>query len=325
MPDSPLIDRRALVGLALAAAPAEALAQPTSAATDPDEIIYLWPSRPPGAPAILPAESVTDRVASSGFQDRYAERIGQPRLTVFRPSRPNGAAVLVIPGGAYVRVVIDKEGFETARRLADAGVTAFVLRYRLPAEGGADGPNVPLQDAQRAIRLTRAGAGRFGVDPRRVAVMGFSAGGHVAAALCTRHAAQVYPPAEPADALDARPDLAALIYPVIDMSPPNAHVGSREKLLGRTPTAAQEAAYSPHRHVNPATPPTFLVHALDDAAVPVANSLAYLAALLAAQVPAEAHLFEVGGHGFGIRLADGKPAAAWPELFLAWARSHGLF
>jgi acetyl esterase/lipase len=322
MPKPPEIDRRCLVGLALAAAPVLAAAQEPD---DPREVVELWPGTPPGAPETLPQDQITDRVATSGFQDRYATRVGRPRMTVFRPARPNGAAVLIAPGGTYVRVVIDKEGFETARRLAEAGITAFVLRYRLPIDGWADKADVPLQDAQRALRLIRVGAPRYGIDPQRVAVMGFSAGGHVAASLSTRHSVRTYRPVDAADAQDARPNLSALIYPVIDMTLPHANQGSRESLLGRAPTPDQEAAYSLQRRVDKTTPPTFLVHAWDDVSVPVENSLGYLAALRAAGVPAEAHLFEEGGHGFGIRLIQGKPAAAWPDLFLAWAERRGLF
>ena len=154
--------------------------------------------------------------------------------------------------------------------------------------------------------------------------MGFSAGGHVAASLAARHGAQVYAPFDAADQLDARPDLSALLYPVIDMAKPFAHAGSRTALLGASPTSATEALYSAHRHVDATTPPTFIVHAWDDPAVPTENSLGYLAALRAAKVPAEAHVFEDGGHGFGIYLARGKPAAAWPDLFLAWAGRRGF-
>jgi acetyl esterase/lipase len=267
---------------------------------------------------------VTDRIKTSGFQDRFVTGIARPTLTVFRPARPSGAAALIIPGGGYIRVVIDKEGFEVGHRLAAAGITGFVLRYRLPTDGWADAADVPLQDAQRAMRLIRAGAARFGVDPARVCAMGFSAGGHVSASLATRHGAAVYAPVDAADREPARPDLSGLFYPVMTMARPFAHEGSREALLGKAPTPAQEAAYSPERHVTPETPPTFLVHAWDDPAVPIENSLGYLTALRAAKVGAEAHLFEAGGHGFGIWLARGKPAAAWPELFLAWARSHQL-
>ena len=316
--------RRALIGLAAAAAATPALAAAPETPPDPTETVPLWPGRPPGARAVLPREEIVDRVKTSGFQDRYVTGIGRPLITVFRPARPNGAAVLIAPGGGYIRVVIDKEGFEVGHRLAAAGITSFVLRYRLPAEGWDDAADVPLQDAQRAMRLIRAGASRFGVDPQRICAMGFSAGGHVAATLATGSAAQAYGPVDDADRLDARPDLSALMYPVIDMARPFAHAGSRTALLGGSPSRAAELAHSPHRHIGPSTPPTFLVHANDDPAVPTENSLNYLAALRAAKVPAEAHIFEEGGHGFGIGLAKGKPAAAWPELFLAWAGRHGF-
>lgn len=312
------IDRRSLLAITAATAASPAAAD----ASDPTETVRIWPGRPPGAPTPPPLEAITDRIATSGFQDRYVTGIATPLMTVFRPARPSGAAALLIPGGGYIRVVVDKEGFEVARRLNNAGVTCFVLRYRLPTDGWTDRADCALQDAQRAMRLIRAGAANFGVDPSRVCAMGFSAGGHVAASLATGHARATYAPVDAADALSARPDLSALLYPVIDMAPPNAHAGSREALLGPAPSPAQEHAASPHRHVTTDTPPTFLAHAADDPSVPVDNTLGYLAALRAARVRAEAHIFEEGGHGFGIRLARGKPCAAWPDLFLAWAAAH---
>jgi acetyl esterase/lipase len=314
-------DRRAVLGAAGAFAASRAL---SATPPDPTEVMPLWPGPPPGAPRELPREKIVDRAATSGFQDRYVTGVGAPLMTVFRPARPNGAAVLMIPGGGYVRVVIDKEGFEVGHRLSAAGITVFVLRYRLPGEGWARAADAPLQDAQRAVRLIRFQSRRLGIDAGRLAVLGASAGGHVAASLATRAAEPAYPPIDAADALGARPDLCALLYPVIAMSPPFAHAGSRQALLGPSAAPETEAAFSPDRHVGPQVPPTFLVHAWDDPAVPIENSLGYLAALRTAKVPAEAHLFEEGGHGFGIRLAQGKPAAAWPELFLAWASRRGL-
>lgn len=309
------LDRRTLITLATTAAAAPALAQ----ASDPTEIVKLWPGKPPGALAVLPHEEIVDRMKTSGFQDRYVTGVGEPLMTVFRPARPNGAACLISPGGGYIRVVIDKEGFEIARCLAEAGVTSFVLRYRLPAEGWAAPAETPLQDAQRAIRLIRANAAKYGVDPKRIVSLGCSAGGHVAASLATGFGRAVYAPVDAADRQSARPDLSALLYPVVDMSQPYAHAGSRTALLGAAPTAEAEALWSPHRHVTAETPPTFLVHAADDPSVPVENSLNHLAALRAAKIAAEAHIFEEGGHGFGIHMARGKPAHAWPDLFLAWA------
>ncbi|HEX8568635.1 MAG TPA: alpha/beta hydrolase [Caulobacteraceae bacterium] len=291
---------------------------------DPTEVVPLWPGRPPGAPAALPRQVITERSKDPSYRDRAATGVASPTLTVFRPARPNGAAVLLIPGGGYIRVVIDKEGFETARPLNDAGVTAFVLRYRLPAEGWTRGPDVPLQDAQRAIRVIRSGAREFGIDPARVAAMGFSAGGHLAASLATRHAARVYAPVDAADTLSARPDLAALIYPVILMSGPAVHAGSRGALIGANAPQALADAYSPNTTVGVDTPPTFLLHACDDASVPVENALAMAEALRRAKIPLETHLFEEGGHGFGLRLAEGKPVYVWPQLFLRWAERRGL-
>jgi acetyl esterase/lipase len=314
------VGRRTLLGLAAAAAAAPALAQPS----DPTEIVKLWPGRPPGSPARLPQTVVFDRVAASGYQDRIATEIGEPLMTVFRPARPSGAAILVVPGGGYIRVTIDKEGFETARRWNEAGITAFVLRYRLPAEGWARPADTPLQDAERALRLIRANAATYGLDPKRIAVMGFSAGGHVAASLCTRFDDKVYEAVDAADAVSARPDLSALAYPVMTMAAPTAHAGSLKALLGPSPSAQAVAAASPDRHVTAAAPPAFLFGALDDPSVPPENGLLYLAALRAAGVPCEVHLFQEGGHGFGIRLAQGKPAAVWPDLFLAWAKRQAF-
>jgi acetyl esterase/lipase len=220
--------------------------------------------------------------------------------------------------------VIDKEGYEIGRWLAARGFTVFVLFYRLPGEGWKAGPDVSLSDAQRAMRLIRARADRYGIVPERVAAMGFSAGGHLCADLSTRWAVPTYRPVDAADRLSARPDVSAPIYPVQSMSLPVAHPGSRELLIGKDAPAAIEAAHSPDHNVTSATPPTFLVHAEDDPMVPVENSLLYRAALKKAGVTVETHLFTAGGHGFGLRRAMGKPAEAWADLFVAWARTQGF-
>ena len=315
------IGRRGLLGMGLAVGVTPALA---TIADDPKELVRLWPGLPPGAPAVLPTEHITDRTPQSGFLDRYATGVAHPMMTVFRPARPNGAAMLVAPGGGYIRVVIDKEGYEVGRRLAAAGITAFVLRYRLPGDGWTPKADAPLQDAQRAMRLIRAHAADYGVDPHRIGALGFSAGGHLVGALATGYDRAVYAPVDAADQVSARPDFMGLGYAVVDLSPPIWHRGSSEALLG--PGAAPEimAAYSPERHVNAGTPPGFIFHAANDRDVRVENSLAWFAALRAAHVPAELHVFEEGGHGFGIWLARGKPASAWPDLLLAWAGRHGF-
>ncbi len=321
------MDRRDLLAAAGLTGPllplaARAVAGPGP--VEPDARIKLWPGEAPGLENPALADHVETRSADPSFPDRSADHIRTPRLDVFRAANPNGAAVLVMPGGGYSRVVLDKEGYEIGRWLAARGVTAFVLFYRLPGDGWQDRANVPLADAQRAMRLIRSQAAQWKVDPARVAAMGFSAGGHLCADLATRHAASVLPPRDAIDALDARPMLAAPIYPVITMDPHFAHSGSRKQLLGETPSDTLAAAHSPELQVSKATPPCFLIHAEDDDVVPVENSLIFRRALKAAGVPVELHLFERGGHGFGLRGAAGKPVAAWPDLFLAWAKDHGL-
>jgi acetyl esterase/lipase len=330
-----IVDRRtALLGtLALGvAARSDAQTRPPATtesdhmtAPEPAETIDLWPGGAPGAPAVLPVETVKERSTDPAYNDRYVFGIARPRMAVFRPARPNGAAVLITPGGGYNWVVIDKEGYEMARLLAERGIAAFVLFYRLPQEGWASGPDTPLADAQRAIRLIRHRAARYGVDPKRVCAMGFSAGGHVCADLMTRFAAKVYAPVDAADRLSARPDLAAPLYPVVSMTLPVVHAGSRRNLIGETASPERERAHSPNLNVPDDAPPTFLLHAEDDSSVPVENSLLLRSALLARKVPVETHLFADGGHGFGLRLARGKSVEGWQELFLAWARKKELF
>ncbi len=290
----------------------------------PSETIDLWPKGGPGKPAAALTETVNERSTDSLVTDRAVFGITRPRLAVFQPDRPNGAAVMLSPGGGYRWVVVDKEGYEMARWLAARGFTAFVLFYRLPGEGWASGPDTPLADAQRAMRLIRARSRDFAIDPERVATMGFSAGGHVCADLAVRFAAKVYEPVDGADKLSAKPLCAAPIYPVVSMDPAVAHAGSRDLLLGPNPAATLQAAHSPERNVPRDAPPHFLVHAEDDDVVPVENVVRLHAALKAAKVPVEMHLFASGGHGFGLRKAVGKPVEAWPELWRAWARTVGL-
>jgi len=292
---------------------------------DPTETIDLWPHGAPGAPARRIVETVRERSTDPFYNDRYVFGISRPRLAVFRPARPNGGAVLIMPGGGYRWVVVDKEGYEMGRWLAARGVTAFVLFYRLPHEGWASGPDTPLADAQRAMRLVRHRASAYGIDPARLCAMGFSAGGHVCASLLTRFAAPVYRPVDDADRQSARPAAAAPIYPVISMSSPIAHQGSRQHLIGAAASLERERAYTPSEHVPADAPPVFLLHAEDDDSVPVENSLMLRAALLARDIPVETHLFPDGGHGFGLRLARGKSVEGWEELFYAWGKRQELF
>ncbi|MDG2534260.1 alpha/beta hydrolase [Sphingomonas sp. HITSZ_GF] len=324
------MDRRDLLAAAGLTGPllplaARAAAAPPAGPAKPDASFPLWPGDAPGLLDPNFRDHVVVRNPDPAFPDRAMDHILTPRLDVFRAKKPNGAAMLITPGGGYARVVVDKEGYELGTWLAERGITAFVLFYRLPGDPWKDASNVALADAQRAMRLIRHQAAKWQVDPARVGAMGFSAGGHLCADLATRFDRKVYAPVDAADALDPRPMLAAPIYPVVSMDPAFAHMGSRTQLIGKDADAATAAEHSPERQVGPHTPPCFLCHAEDDATVPVQNTLALRAALKAAKVPVETHLFEVGGHGFGWgRLTQGKPAHAWPELFLAWARGHGL-
>lgn len=307
------------------AVPAATRAQNAPALFAPFETIPLWPAQPPGTPAKLPVLVVLEKSSDPGtYHDRVATGIAQPAMFVARPANPDGSALLVVPGGGYREIWIDNEGFDVAARLGQAGITVFVLLYRLPGEGWRGAPDVPMEDAQRAMRLIRANAARYGIDPTRAGVLGFSAGGHVAAMLAARADAQVYDGQDEADRLSAKPNFAAMLYPVISMLAPYAHEGSREMLLGANPSQALRAAYSCERLVTPAVPPCFLAAALDDPYVAPDNTLALFAALQTAHVPAEMHLFETGGHGFGIGVKTSE-VSAWPDLFLRWGTGRGYF
>lgn len=316
------LSRRSLLGAAAVTAAASAVQAQTVAPADPTEVVHLWPDGAPGGENVTVTPIVPERSTDPSFHDRYAQYTTDPILTVMRPERPNGAALLLIPGGGYRWAVLDKEGFDCAWVFAAAGITCFVLRYRLPADGWTAGPNAPLQDAQRAIRLIRANAADYGIDPARIASLGASAGGHLAGLLAARSDA-TYAPVDDADAVSHRPDLNILLYPVATMMDPFVHAGSREHLLGSSPTDQQMIEWSLETMDWFGVAPTILIHALDDASVRPENSLQLLTTLRANDVVSEAHLFQEGGHGFGVRLIAGKPAAVWPELVLAFGRRNG--
>ena len=270
----------------------------------------LWPSVPDAA-------SFKTQPSGGGWSPGYRRNVNVPDLKVFLPERPNGHAVLVMPGGAYWFVSVVNEGAELAPRLTARGIAVFVLTHRLPAEGWRARADVPLQDAQRALRLIRSRATEFRIDPAKVSALGFSAGGHLAATLATEHARSAYTPVDAIDRADARPFAAGLIYPVITMRKPWTHALSRSLLLGDDASEAQVDRRSAELHVDAGTPPTFLVHANDDAAVPVENSLRMLDALRKAGRPVEAHLLQEGGHAFGVG-RPGTPSSYWIDLFCNW-------
>jgi acetyl esterase/lipase len=252
------------------------------------------------------------RLAVSGLRELgfdLSPRAHGASLTCYAPAQNRaGTAVVVCPGGGYTHLALEKEGTRAASWLNSLGVTAFVLRYRL-----ADwGHPAPLQDVRAALRVVRSGASAWSIDPRRVGVLGFSAGGHLAAcASCLFENA------------DERPDFAALIYPVITLKPPYAHAGSRRALLGASPDPTLVDSLSLETRVSSKTPPTFLMHTRDDASVPVENSLMYRAALDAARIPNQLHLYEHGPHGVGLS-PDYEAGRNWPTACEAWLQSLGL-
>ncbi|QIZ51070.1 alpha/beta hydrolase [Dickeya zeae] len=296
-----------------------------SGLTFADTTFPVWPQGDaPGAVTSSVQQQVVERSKDPTLPDRAVTGIRRPEITVYAPETPNGIALLITPGGSYQRVVLDKEGSDLAPYFTQQGYTLFVMTYRMPADGHQEGADAPLADAQRAIRTLRTHAAQWRINPHHIGVMGFSAGGHVAASLGTRFAQTVYPAQDEIDYANARPDFMVLLYPVISMQENIAHPGSRKALIGSHPSDTQIQRYSAEKQVSTQTPPTFLVHAIDDPSVPVDNSLVMLAALREHGIPAEIHLFEQGKHGFGIRGTTGLPAAMWPQLLNNWIKSLQL-
>jgi acetyl esterase/lipase len=244
-----------------------------------------------------------------------------PTISVYLPDaeKATGAAIVVCPGGGYGHLA-DHEGHTVALWLNKLGITAAVLKYRL-------GPRyqhpMMLQDAQRAIRLLRGQASKFNIDPQRIGIMGFSAGGHLASTAATHFDQGSVGATNPVDKVSSRPDLLILGYPVITMLPPYTHQGSRKNLLGENPAQSLVDSLSNEKQVNSTTPPTFIFHTEDDGAVPIENSLMFAAALRTAKVPYEIHIYQHGRHGVG--LAQNEAALkSWPDLLGSWLGTHGF-
>ncbi|KQV96219.1 alpha/beta hydrolase [Pelomonas sp. Root1237] len=298
------------------------LLPPLSKAAPAPNVLPLWPE---GVPAAMRADAPAtrgdlgpERVDANGS----IANVSVPTLTVVPPAvdRPNGTAVILCPGGGYRYLSWQREGEQYGAWLSTLGITTFILKSRLQEWGHP----APLQDVLRALRLVRSRAAEFGVDPKRIGVMGSSAGGHLAASASTLFDhADGRTGAALDNSVSARPDFAVLVYPVITMTDPAAHAGSRRALLGDAPSPALLALASLEQQVTAATPPTVLLHTQGDKTVPVQNSLLYYQALTRAGVPAELYLFEQGGHGIGMRDGLGT-ASAWPRRVEDWLRQRGL-
>lgn len=272
------------------------------AADEPKKVELLWPKGAPGALG--------------------TEKADQPAVTIYLPAedKATGTAVVVCPGGGYGTLADDHEGKQPAEWLIKHGVAAFVLRYRIAPRYHHP---APMQDVQRAIRLVRARAGEWGIDPHKIGVWGFSAGGHLASTAAT-HFDEGKPDAEdPLDRASCRPDFAILCYPVITMEPPFTHMGSRKNLLGNSPDADLVASLCNEKQVTKKTPPTFLFHTTADTAVVPENSALFYLALRKAGVPAEMHVYENGPHGVGLAQRD-PVLSSWTDRLAAWMKSRKL-
>lgn len=254
--------------------------------------------------------------------DRWIGRISVPTLTVLlpQPDRSSGIAVVVCPGGGYSRELYDREGLEVARWLNQIGIAGIVLKYRLPTGRYTEGQDaMPLEDALRAIRLVRSRAAAWKLNPARIGIMGFSAGGHVASSAATLFAGPHPEASDPVERLSSRPDFAALIYPQISMQP---DIGAKEnRLLGPAPSAELMHKYSAELNITPQTPPTFLVLCRDDPYLSPEHVLRYCTAAAKAGVNTELHLYQQGGHGFGVRGINEPGAGSWPHRFEAWIKA----
>jgi acetyl esterase/lipase len=247
-------------------------------------------------------------------------KISHPSLTIFLPPKEiaTGTAVIICPGGGYLNLAMGYEGTDVAERLNKSGIAAFVLKYRMPDDSTMIHKEIgPLQDAQRAIQLVRSRAGEWGIDPKRVGILGFSAGGHLASTAGT-HFKKNY--ISNPDQISLRPDFMILIYPVISFSGPVAHAGSLQNLLGPGPSTEKTKEYSNEMQVNGETPPAFLVHAKDDNTVPYANSIMFADSLKKYHVPVEVFLFEKGDHGFG--MYNNTSNQLWMDHCIRWLKNE---
>lgn len=284
-----------------------------------DKIIPVWNKIPDEitAPDYNEKETVKEGIIiNSSF-------VSVPTLSIFIPKeiKPNQTAIIIFPGGGYSHLSMDKEGTKVANWLNSLGITAFVLKYRLPNDLIMKNKNIgPLQDAQEAMRYVRANASKWNIDINKIGTIGFSAGGHLASTLATHYEDKTY---QSASNTSARPDFSLLIYPVISMENNITHKGSQTNLLGNNPSKDLIDSFSNDKKVTSQTPPTFLIHATDDTAVLPENSINYYLALKKNGVTCELHLYENGGHGFGLGVKD--TSKNWTKDCEEWLKNHGYY
>jgi acetyl esterase/lipase len=277
--------------------------------------ILLYNGAIPGAK--MPPSSYQEESVTGTDGVLRISKVTSPEMLAYVPAKPNGTAVIICPGGGYGILAFDKEGVNVAKKFNEIGITAFVLKYRLPSDLIMDDKSMgPLQDALQAIYLVRKNAKVWGISPDKIGIMGFSAGGHLAASLSVHYNDMKV---QNQEQISLRPDFSILIYPVISFGSVT-HSGSVKNLLGDEPTESQKRYFSTQNYINAETPPAFLVHANDDATVQVKNSILYNEALTKFKVPAEMHIYQAGGHGFGLHNPTTKDD--WFERLKNWMNTN---
>ncbi|MGE0079278.1 MAG: alpha/beta hydrolase [Bacteroidales bacterium] len=283
-----------------------------------DMTIKLWEN---GVPGSKQDTSYKETTILNKQRPRIL-KVTDPEIQIFIPDTniSTGTAILICPGGGYERLAIDHEGWDVAKWLNSMGITGIVLKYRLPSDAIMIDKTIgPLQDVQEAIRTIRRNAAKWNIDPNKIGVIGFSAGGHVAGIASTMYNEKVYN----TDTISARPDFSILIYSVLSMQS-FTHSGSKKNLLGDAPSQELTDKFSNELHVNKQTPPAFLVHSQDDKSVPVENSIRYFQALIKNSIPAELHIYEKGGHGYGLATDRETTESSWPDACKKWLNQMGL-
>ena len=276
-------------------------------------VIKLWPNGAPGSNQCTQPEET--------FNGKMVRFVSEPTLALYLPDKEKntGAAIIICPGGGYSIEAMDHEGFAYAEYLQSKGIAGIVLKYRLPY-GHSE---IPLMDAQHAIRTVRFNAGQWSIDPSKIGISGFSAGGHLASTAATHFDLGKADAANPVEKMSCRPDFEALIYPVITFNELWGHMGSRENLIGKNHDLSLIRYFSNELQVTADTPPTFLLLADDDSAVSPRNSIEFYSALKEKGVPAELHIFREGGHGFGMN-KSGKPHDQWPQMLIDWMKAQQI-
>lgn len=275
---------------------------------------------------VYSAEPAVELLWADGAPGAKGEADGdKPSLTIYLPekSKATGAAVVICPGGGYGHLAMDHEGHQIAQWLNSFGVAGFIVKYRHRNSGAGYGHPAPLTDAQRAISTVRCRANEWGVNPDRIGILGFSAGGHLASTAATHFHTGRTDTTDKIDSTSCRPDFAVLVYPVISFTEWFTHKGSMHNLLGSDPSEEMMKKFSNELQVTPQTPPTFLIHTYGDTGVPAENSIYFYLALRKAKVPAEMHIYETGRHGFGLG-ADVPGTSSWPKRCQEWMQGRGL-